>query len=334
MYSAGGIIPWHKKGIVGMVDESAMAVYNRMKPVTFEQHPFVLNVRGQTITNNMLGILRIEGDKAVLIGNTKERYKMLQPVEYISRFDEMVGKPCETLGFLGVNADKLFITWRLRAINVYGDIVELYGFISLGFDGKIGNRLYVTGLRVVCSNTHAMAISESTSTENCGFGADSQGAVVTTRHTDIAHLDKLGYWMKFVDRETERQTTMIQSLFCKMQETPLPLSAAHGFFSKVYAYPKEPRTYIPDELVETENSTYAEGKKNADQSRDMAMSLFEGRGIEIDKTVYGGYNVVTQIETRHRMAKRSDGIESMLIGARGKQMGVALRVAGEMVVVR
>ncbi len=324
-----GVAMWHNKGRVGLVDETAVQVYNAMEPVTFEQHPFGLTVRGKTINNNVLGIVRVEGDNVTLVGTTKDRYKLLQPIEYATKFDEVIGKPCETLGFLGANADKMFITWKLKAIDVHGDVVELYGFISLGFDGKVGNRLYVTGVRVICANTHAMAISESTNTKNQGFGADSHGAVVTTKHTMQNHLDVFGWWMKFVDQETERQANMTQSLFCNMEERKLTTDDAYGFFAKVYPYPNEAREYIPAELVMGEQQEHVNKTNDANQSRDLCMALWGGQGIAITHTLWGAYNCVTEHQNHHIMSKRSDGTESILIGARGKIMDTALRVASE-----
>jgi hypothetical protein len=326
-----GVEMWHNKGRVGQGDETGMQVYGAMEPVTFEQHPFPpLVVRGKALNSNVIGMVRVEGDKVTLIGTTKDRYKLLQPVEYIAKFDNVIGKPCETLGFLGANADKLFITWKLKAIDVHGDAVELYGLVSLGFDGKYGNHLYVTGVRTICQNTHARAIADATKTENQGFGANSHGAVVTTKHTQVDHLDVLGYWMKFVDEETERQAALTQALFCKMEEKKLTIDDAYGFFAKVHPYPDDPRTYIPAELVSKENTEYANGRADADQNREILMALFTGsEGIGITKTLYGAYNTVTQMQNHHIMAKKNQGVESILIGARGKVMDKAFQIAVE-----
>jgi hypothetical protein len=327
VYSKGEAM-WHEKGRVGDNDETAEQVYGQMEPVTFEQVPFALNTHGVTIPNNVFGIIKVEGSKVTLMGETKNRYKLVQPVEYIRKFDAVVGKPCETLGFLGSNADKLFLTWKMRNLDIHGDIMRTYGMISLGFDGKWGNHLFQTKVRTICENTHAMAIADATQTENYGFGADRNGAIITTRHTQSDHLDVLGYWMKFVDEETERQAKMSEALFCKMQETPLTIDDAYGFFAKVHPYPTEARTYIPAELVSKENQTVANLTAEASHNREVLMALFTGsEGIAIDKTVYGGYNCVTQMQNHHIMSKRSNGADSILIGSRGKVMDTAFKVA-------
>jgi hypothetical protein len=326
VYSKGESM-WHNKGRVGLVDESGEQVYKNMDEVTFEQIPFTLTVDGIVIPNNVFGIVRRDGNKPILVGTTRDRYNMRQPIEYIRMFDKVIGKPCETLGFLGAKADKLFITWNIPKIDIHGDIMKLFGLISLGFDGKYGNHLYLTGVRTVCENTHARAIAEATSTENQGFGADSKGAVVTTKHTQADHLDVLGYWMKFVDQESTRQAEITKALFMNMEERPLTIDDAYGFFAKVHPFPQDARTYLPPELVAKEQESYAAEMQKAKESRDLLMALFNGAGMGINKTLYGAYNCVTEMQNHHIMAKRNDGTESILIGARGKVMDTAFKVA-------
>ncbi len=326
VYSKGEAM-WHNKGRVGNDAETAEQVYGQMEKVTFEQFPFTLNVDGVVIPNNVFGIVRRDGKNPVLVGTTRDRYNMRQPLEYIKMFDAVINKPCETLGFLGSKADKLFVTWNLPKIDIFGDIMKLFGMISLGFDGKYGNHLYITSVRTICANTHARAIVDATQTGNQGFGADNQGAVITTKHTQKEHLDILGYWMKFVDQESTRQAEITQNWFCQMEQKPLTVDAANGFFSKVYPFPNDARTYIPPELVAGEEKTVANDMQKAKESRDLCMTLFEGAGIGITSTLYGGYNCVTELENHHRMAKRSDGTESILIGARGKVMDNAFKLA-------
>jgi hypothetical protein len=318
---------WHRKGRVGTGDETAEQVYSQMENVLFERHPFALTVLNQQIKNNVFGIIRIEGNKVKLVGTTKDHYNLLQPIEYIRKFDSVIGKPCETLGFLGSNADKLFITWILPKIDIHGDIMKLFGLLSFGFDGKYGNHLFATGVRTICENTHAMAVNDASENNNYGFGTNSNGAIVTARHNQKNHLEVLGYWMKFVDQESERQAEMLKGLFCKMEEKPLTIDDAYGFFAKVHPYPDDKRTFIPPELVEQEETNYDDKKEKADESRELLMSLFGGQGIAINKTVFGAYNCVTEMQNYHIMAKKNDGVDSIIMGSRAKVMDKAFAVA-------
>jgi hypothetical protein len=323
---------WHKKGRVGNGSETGTQVYSQMEVVKFEKHPFTLNVGGNLISNNVYGIIKIqEGAVPTLIGTTKERYELKQPDEYISKFDEMVGKPVETLGFLGAKAEKLFITWELPQIDIKGDKVEMYGLLSFGFDGIYGNHLFATSVRVVCKNTHNMAVRDSENSANHGRGKNKNNAIVTTKHNQKDHLDVLGYWMRYVDEESQRQVDITKNLFVKMAEKPLTLDDAYGFFAKVHPYPNEVSSFIPPELINGENEKNKTAKEDADESRELLMSLFEGKGIEISRDVWGAYNCVTEMQNHHIKSKKNDGTDSILIGSRGKVMDKALGVAMEYV---
>lgn len=322
---------WHSKGRVGDGDETAVQVYSQMEQVEFRRVPFTLQIGDKEIQNNVFGIVRMEGNKVKLIGNTKDRYVLRQPIEYIKKFDSAIRKPVETVGFLGSNADKLFITWTLPEIDIHGDPIEMYGLLSFGFDGKYGNHLFITSVRTVCENTHNLAVADAAETENHGRGKNNNNAVVTTKHNQKDHLDVLGYWMTYVDSEAERQVQMMKSLFCKMEEKPLSLDEAYGFFSKVYPYPENARTFIPPELVKKETEHYDADKVDADKHRDILMSLFDGEGIAINKTVFGAYNCVTEFQNHRVMAKKNDGTDSILIGNRSKVMSEAFSIARDYV---
>lgn len=324
---------WHGKGIVGEENETAQQVYGRMDLVEFQQHPFQLIVEGSVIANNMLGIIRKQGGKISLVGNSKDKYDLKQPIDYILKFDEMVGKPVETLGFLGSKAEKLFITWNLPEIDIRGDRVEMYGLLSFGFDGKYGNHLFATSVRTVCQNTHAMAVADAAETNNHGRGKNSNNAIVTTRHNQKNHLDTLGYWMKYVDKESERQVENIRFLFLKMQEKPLSLDEAYGFFSKVYPVSQEKTSFIPPELISKRDETLDKQDEKQKEYQDLAMSLFSGAGIEIEKNIYGAYNTITEINNHHIQSRKNDGVDSLILGDRAKVMNSAWSLAKEMVLV-
>jgi hypothetical protein len=145
----------------------------------------------------------------------------------------------------------------------------------------------------------------------------------------------MGHWMRYVDSESQRQVDMIKGLFCKFEETPISIDEAHGLFNKVYFdNVKEVRTFIPPELENKEKQSIREATENAQKNVDLAMNLFEGAGIGINKTVFGAYNCVTEHQNHHIIAKKNDGIDSILIGGRGKVMDLALNVCKEYVQVR
>jgi hypothetical protein len=326
---------WHKKGTVGQEQETAEQVYGWMKEVIFEKHPATFNVRGHVIPNKVNGIFRIEGDKVSLIGDAKEVYKLRQPIEYIKEWDTMK-QYCETLGFLGANAEKMFISWNLPEIDIHGDPIELYGMTLFGFDGKMGNKLFVVAERPVCANTVAMAIGDAEKTNNHGRGKNSDNAVVTTKHTSESHVETMGYWMRYVQSESERQVEQIRSLFCKFEETPVSIDEAYGLFDKVYSNrAREEKTFIPPELKSKQDGQLLTQKEKIQENVNLAMSLFQGAGIGINgKTVYDCLNSVTEHMNHHVMAKKNDGTDSILIGRRGLVMNDAVSIFSQYVTVR
>ncbi len=326
---------WHKKGVVGQTQETFEQVYGRMKPVEFGKFPATFNVNGRVIPTKVNGIFRIEGDKVNFVGKTMESYKLRQPIDYIREVDSM-GEFCETLGFLGANGERLFASWVLPEIDIHGDPIELFGMVTFGFDGIVSNKLYVVADRPICANTVAMAIADAEKTSNHGRGKNSEGAIVTVKHTSETHVETMGYWMRFVQSEAKRQVEQIRSLFCKFEETPISIDEAYGLFDKVYSNrSKKEKTFIPPELKGKQDEALETQAEKIKSNVDLAMSLFQGAGIAINgKTVYDALNSVTEHMNHHVLAKKNDGTESILVGQRGQVMNDAISIFTEYVQVR
>jgi len=124
---------WHKKGIVGQEHETFEQVYARMEKVEFGKYPATFNVNGVEVKTKVNGIFRTEGKKVNFVGKTMESYKLRQPIDYIKEMDTM-GEYCETLGFLGVNGERLFGSWVLPEIDIHGDPIKLFGMTTFAFE--------------------------------------------------------------------------------------------------------------------------------------------------------------------------------------------------------
>lgn len=310
---------WHGKGIIGVEEENAMSVYGRMIPVEFEQRPFGITLNGTfKETGKHYGIIRSEGGKEKVIGETKGRYNLTQPVQYATIFDEYVGKAVETMGFLGTHGQKMFITWNLPNIDVHGDKVEMYGFLAVGFDGKFGEKLYETGVRVVCNNTWNMAVSDAQERV--------RGAVYTAKHSMNDHEERLGIWMRYITNKAYENVEIYQNLFRKMEEKPIGVDEAYGLFAKVYEKKGNiDGSYYPSELLEKDDAKIIEYNEGQEEKRDMAVELFKGAGIEITPTVWGAFNCVTELEN-HKVKSKKDKTESILLGNRQSIMQQAMDV--------
>lgn len=323
VYSLGKEM-WHGLGTVGTVGESAMSVYGRMTPVSFEQRPFGIMLNGSVQdTGKHYGIVRIDDVKGeVVVGQTKGRYVLTQPAEYVQTFDTFVGKNVETMGFLCQQGQRMFITSELPAIDVHGDKVEMYSMLAIGFDGIFGEKLFQTAVRTVCQNTWTQAIADSQNR----FG----GATYAGKHNQKDHLKDLGIWMAYVNKQAEESVKIYEGLYRKMEEKPVTLQEAGNLFAKVYSKKDNLGAFHPDELRGKNQGTIDEYNKKQDESIDVAMQLFCGAGIEITKTVYGIFNCITEQENRHRPSKKAIA-ESILIGNRANTMQRALNIVKEYV---
>lgn len=314
---------WHSKGRVGMENESAMQVYGQMFPVSFEQRPFSVTLNGVAVVSDEIAIVRVGEKEESIVGHTKGRYDLTQPAEYCALFDESVSRPVETLGFIGSDAARMFITWELPAIDVHGDKVLNYGFLAVGFDGKYGEHLYNTGVRVVCQNTWNLAVSDSMNAKD-----GVRGQVYSGKHNQKTHERDLSAWMRYITTQAEEYVAIHESLFCKMQETPVKKDLAATLFAKVYPLKDNLGAFYPDDIREEKQTPIDTYNQKQTESRDLAMELFAGAGIEIDSTLWGVYNAVTEAENHHKASKK-DFAYSILMGNRAGIIENAMAVCAD-----
>jgi hypothetical protein len=327
MYSKD-IMPWHSKGRVGTENETCEQVYMQMEPVEFEKREFSITLNDETIGSKNFAIVRKNNGKERIIGITKDRYNLVQPLEYCQIYDSATGQFCETLGFLGTDGEKMFITSKLPGISVYGDKINLYQFLAVGFDGLFGAKQFVTEERVVCRNTYNRAIAEAESTQNHG-----RGRLYSGKHNEANHLRDLAAWLTYVQKQAEETVQITQGLFCKMEETPMTADEAFGLTKVIYPDPEPLPAFFPDELRNQKQEVIDNKSEKASESRDLVMSLFEGSGIEISKTAYGLWNSTTEAENHHRKSKK-EIVYSLLIGNRQGIMENAYSVISDWTVNR
>lgn len=327
-----GVGGWHKKGFVTQEDMTAVQVMGRMTPVEFALVRSGFEYGGRFIPSQKgRTIIRAEGNEVHEIGTVRDQYVLHQPVEYAQLFDENVRKPVETLGFLGSKADRLFITWNLPTIDVHGDEVKTYGFMPVGFDGKFGEKLFITKVRVVCANTWSAAVLDAQNSDNHGR---AKGSIYSGKHNHKNHLRDLGIWMKYMTEQADRDIELYKNLYNKMEATPITKSIAWDLFCQTYPVKQSKvANYYPDELRDEANERLGDKAQAQQEKRELAMSLFEGAGIAITPTVWGALNSVTEAENHHVPSKK-DIAESILYGNRANTMMNALHVMAEYVEAR
>lgn len=159
MFSGNGIRPWHGLGIVlNDCPNSNEAIKFANLDWTVRQEP--LYMKDGTEVENMFANVR--SDTNGVLGCVKNRYSIIQNKEAFNFVDNIIsntqGIECkyETAGSL-FNGKRVFMLVRLPDVNLVGDEVENYLFVSNSHDGSIGLMAGITNVRVVCNNTLQMA---------------------------------------------------------------------------------------------------------------------------------------------------------------------------------
>jgi hypothetical protein len=195
-------------------------------------------------------------------------------------------------------------------MNIYGDIIEMYHALFIGFDGKFGCKQATISTRIICGNTWARGLSESESTQNHG-----RGQLYSGKHNEVNHMRDLGLWLSHVQKQAEESVAMTQSLFCKMEETPMTVDEAFGLTKKIYPNPDTLPVFMPEQIRLEKQEDIDEKIEKAEASRDLVMELFKGAGIAISRTAKGLFDSTTEAENHHKPSKK-DITSSLLIGNR------------------
>jgi len=312
---------WHSKGRVGKEKETCVQVCSQMEEVYYVKEEFAATLNGKLQGSGLFMIKRVDGaGHEKIIGNTKDRYELLQPLQYAQLYDEAVGQPCETFGYLGQDAEKIFITHKLPSIDIYGDEIKLYNLLCAGFDGLYGEHQYVTKVRTICQNTQSLAVSDARKTNNQG-----RGDLYVGRHNNPNHVRDLKAWLSLVQKNAEEVSNITKNLFCKMQDTPITVDEAFGLTKEIYITPNMIPEFYPPELLSEQQEKNDKKLEKAQESRDLVMELFNGAGIAIDKTAYGFYNANTEY-LNHHIPSKKDFAYSILVGTRNNTMDKALNV--------
>lgn len=321
-----GEMPWHGKAFVSDREMGAVEAASVIENVFYEKRPVMVMVNGQLQEVSDFAIVRspIPSDpQEQILGFVKKNYKILQPLDICQSFDEFVGAPVETLGFLGQKGEKLFLTWKLPGFDVNGDEVILFGFVACGYDGKFGATLYVVTVRVVCKNTFSVAVLEG---ENPDNQKDGRGKIWSGRHNSKNLSNDLGAWMEHVQGRAVAKSAGIQTMFQNMAATKIEDSKTLAdLLFKIYPDPKKLPDDYPDRIRASKELAIEQAMIKAQHDREMVAGLFGGNGIAITPDAWGLMNSVTEYENHVRMTKKPAEY-SIIMGNRANTMTNAANV--------
>lgn len=319
-----GIPAWHGLGKNFNEPKSAVEAHDAMggsfelysKPVgvSLDDGEFIAIpghfaiVRGPTVKDN----------RKIVFDYVKDRYKIIQPIDILRKFDEKVGVSISSLGLIQ-DGRKLFLSWKLPSTEIIeGDIVDIYGSVLIGFDSIFSSRLNVGTVRVVCANTFSASIAEADREKSKDRG---RGMIYSGKHTNHNLLNELGEWMGFVEENAARQVGLVTNLFKNFAHTPIIHNKqAEDLIYQAWPDPDPVPDFYPNALKDKKQKAIDAEAERVERIRKGIYTLYDSdEGIAIDETYWGLFNASTQY-FNHKMPSKKDTAFSITWGNRSNEM--------------
>lgn len=313
---------WHELGQVFGKPISASQAYKQLGP--YEVRLADLNAEGTPLKQR--AILRnptTDDPETRVFGIVGADYNLFTPDDFVTVWDERVGKPIETIGALGFG-ETFFVSTYLPKFSIKGDEVEFYLLGKLTMTGLAANEMMTTGVRTVCQNT--LNAAEASATQRLKIVHDK----------DVKQ--RMGDWMQELYEEAESTAKILEEQFtflagCKIKDTH-----ATRLFEDAYPFPNPPKKNAPQRVVDQRITWWNENVSLMERRRNGARDLFEGMGTGMDVpaakgTLWGAYNAVVECEDyrRGKNETTSEGrasiAESIMFGERATAKKRALKTA-------
>lgn len=282
-----GDAPWHGLGH-RLTPNQALEVWARQAGMDWSIEAADIQYSdGHSFPNSLH---KFPGQKVLYRSDTKaplsvvsNRFKVVQPAEILEFYRDLTevgGYDLETAGVLK-NGKKI---WALARTNHNvtlrdGDTVNGYLLLATACDGTLATTAQFTSVRVVCNNTLAIALGNSTGAvrvpHRCAFDA-----YAVKQQLGIA----VASWSIFEDYIKELAN-------CKVAEKIID-----GFLAKVLSYPTggEQQSVVVNELAIKKTRMLYSG---------------QGKGAELSAakgTAWGLLNSVTEYVDHHRRAHSNE----------------------------
>lgn len=226
------------------------------------------------------------------VGNTYRVYQNLDAFKWFQPFIDSGEVELHTAGSLRGGAH----VWVLAQVKkdpieiVPGDEVLQFILLSNSHNGTTGIRPGFTGIRAVCANTVAAALSAS------------ESKILTVRHTEnaVAAMENVRDAMNLGRRRFEATTEGMKQMARKGVTVESLKQYVHVVF--------EPKLTLDSD----------EAKKKLDRMVARVIPLFEkGRGNDlpgVKGTVWGAYNAVTELLTWERGNNNDSRLQNLWLG--------------------
>jgi len=201
-------------------------------------------------------------DSNMPLGLVSSQYKIVQPIEVLEFFRDMVGNIAhlETAGVLRNGAHYWALAKMDGEFNIAGDKVNQYLLLASSADGSLATQARLTSVRVVCNNTLQLA--------------QRGKANVSVRHNSI-----------FRPEAIKAELANSNEAFKTFEQTAKALASIKLGSTKAQSI---------------FTSILGGDEKNPSRAAARALALFEGAGIgaELESakgTAWGALNAVTQL---------------------------------------
>jgi phage/plasmid-like protein (TIGR03299 family) len=258
----------------------------------------IVTTEGDTISTHFA--TRREDTKGIL-GVVGARYTPLQNADAFGPFEELVDQKLiqiETAGALR-NGSRMFLTCRATGIdgNIAGDQIQGYFLLANGHDGSLCLHMGFTPVRVVCSNTLAMARSHTAS------------SLVRLKHTKS---------IKAVTEELVKRVDWVRNEFVLTQELYSYLA------SKRIVHHADLRKFIVEALDLSEDGPKTDGIV----SDVLILGQSETNQTKATKnTWWGAYNAVAEYLTHESGSNDENRLISQWFGPSAKLTHEAIKIA-------
>ena len=201
-------------------------------------------------------------DSAEALGIVSNRYKIVQPIEVLEFFKDIIGSSAqlETAGVLRGGAHYWALAKMEGEFDLVGDKVNQYLLLASSADGSLATQARLTTVRVVCNNTMQIA--------------QNNGQAVKVRHSSIFDPSEVKMKLGEINQNFKAFQTTAETL------ARIKLSSEQA--SKLFV------------------SVFGGSIDKPSRQAARALQLFDGNGIGADMesakgTGWGALNAVTQL---------------------------------------
>lgn len=231
------------------------------------------------------------GERPVF-GVVSDQYEVLQNRHAFAFFDPIVKKGLatyETAGSLG-KGERVWVLAKMKdQMTLPGDdVVSKYLLLANSHDGKSSVQMRFTPVRVVCSNTLAMALDK--------------GAWVSIEHTQDMER-RLADTQALVD-DIINSYAGIEKSFRAMIECKLPEDRSEAYFGAVFPEPAPPPAECSAAVIARHDNLRLRAVREREITRRLYLYGRHNTGPYMRRTLWAAYNSVTEYVDQYVHTRR------------------------------